>query len=126
MVAVNFPAAASPLSHLERRTAQLASLAAITLLAAPPSDLYAVDIYLDCSLGGSAGTVLATVSYTDSSGATSQVTGALVLTGIGRLALRLSFFLASGDITFTTTVAGAIGSPAYNVTARAERCWSTQ
>lgn len=126
MVAVNFPAAPAPLSHLERRTAQLASLAAITLLAAPPPDLYAVDVYLDCSLGGAAGTVIATVSYTDSSGATSQVTGALVLTGIGRLALRLSFFLASGDIAFTTTVAGAIGAPTYNVTARAERCWSTQ
>lgn len=111
---------------MERRAAQLASLTAIALLVAPPPDMYAVDVYLDCGFAGAAGTVLATVSYMDSTGATSQVTGALVLTGVGRLSIRLTFYVASGDITFTTTVAGAVGSPTYNVTARAERLWSTQ
>lgn len=126
----NTPPATPALSHLERRTGQLASLGAITLLTAPTPDLYAVDVYLECTAAGSAGTVLATVNYTDSNGAAAQVTGALVLTSAAaltaHLSLRVAFWVASGDITVTTTVTGAIGGPTYNFTARAERCWSSQ
>jgi hypothetical protein len=112
-------------AHTTKLTGQLASLGATTILTAPPPDMYFVDIYLECPFAGSAGTVLATLAYTDNAGAATQVTSALVLTGLGRLSTRVAIVVASGNVSFTTTVAGAIGSPTYNIAARAERAIST-
>lgn len=116
------------LSHTEQRTAQTASVGPITLLTAPPSDLYAFDVYLECTTAGSAGTVLATVSYTDHNGAATQLTGTLVLTSasaaVAHLSFRVCFWLASGDVTFSTTVAANVGGQ-YAVTARAARLTSS-
>jgi hypothetical protein len=111
------------LSHTDRQTAQTASLAAITLLTAPVSDLYAVDIYLECTTAG-AGTVLATISFTDDTGAATVATAALVLTALGRQSTRICFWLASGNISYTTTVAGLVAAQ-YACVVRAQRLWSS-
>lgn len=125
----NWPTDPGSLAHTARLVGQNASLGVTTLLSAPPPDLYFVDIYLECTTAGSAGTVLVTVNYTDSVGAASQLTTALVLTtsapAVAHLAARVTLWLASGDITFTTTVAGVVGAPVYNVTVRAQRAPST-
>lgn len=126
MTAGNWPADPAQLyARTTKFAGQLASLGTTVLLAAPPPDMYHVDVYQECGLGGAAGTVLCTVSYTDNVGATTQATVTLALTGLGHLATRFVIVVASGDITFTTTVVGAVGSPQYNVTARAQRAPST-
>jgi hypothetical protein len=129
-MANNWPAnPADVYAHTTRFTGQLNSLATQTLLTAPPPDLYFVDIYLECPVAGAAGTVLVTVAYTDSLGVANQLTGAFALTSAtpltAHLAARLTLLVASGDITFTTTVAGAVGGPQYNITIRAQRAPST-
>lgn len=123
-----FIAATPDISHLERRVGLQASLGSVTLLVAPTPDMYAVDVYAEVTTASAAGTVAAFVNYTDSTGAAQQTTATLILTVAGitaHLSARLCFWLASGDVTFGTTVAGLIGTPTYNVTARAERCWSS-
>lgn len=117
-----WPSDPSALSKTVRLTGQSATLAATALLAAAPPDLYAVDVYIECTTAGAAGTVLVTVAYTDTNGVANQATGALVLTSAtpltAHLSQRIVFWLASGDVTFTSTVAGAIGGPIYAVTVR--------
>ena len=124
-----WPADPGSLSKTVRLAAQSASLGSTGLLVGPPSDMYAVDVYLECTTAGSAGTVLVTVAYTDTNGVANQVTGALVLTSAApltaHLAQRVVFWVASGDITFTSTVTGAVGSPIYAVTVRCARLAST-
>lgn len=118
------------LSHMERLTGQTGSVGAVTLLTAPPAPgLYDVDILAECILVGVAGTLTVNLLYTGVLGATVWPTPTMLLTTIllptGRMAERFSIWITGGDIAFSTTVGGLIGSPQYNVTVRAARALST-
>lgn len=118
------------LAHMERLTGQTASLSPVTLLTAPPAPaLYDIDVLAECTLVGVAGTLAVNLLYTGVLGATTWPTSTMLLTTIllptGRLAQRFSVWVTGGDIAFSTTVGGLIGSPQYNVTVRAARGLST-
>lgn len=103
--------------------AQTASVAAFSLYATtPPAGDYEVQVFLNATTAGSAGTVLATVAYTDITGATSESTPTLSLASTGRL--KATFRVestGSAQLTLATTVAGATGDPQYRMRWTARR-----
>ena len=105
------------------QTDQTASIGSSNLFsAASEKGLYEVRVYLACTTAGSAGTVSATIGYTDDGGATSVTTANMNLDALGRLP---STFLLETDgtahITWLTTVTGAAGSPQYSIRVVARR-----
>lgn len=105
-------------------TAQTASIGATNLMASAPAGLYRISYYLHTTTAGSAGTVLLALTWNDGVGqtsATSALTLAAVVAGTlnsGQLVIKS----ASGQaITYTTTVAGVVGNPAYALGIRIER-----
>jgi hypothetical protein len=82
--------------------------------------MYRIDYVLECTTGGTAGTVLVTFGWTDDVGATTRASTALTLAATGRLTDNhpISIYVASGSVTYATTVAGALGSPVYALRAR--------
>lgn len=103
--------------------AQTASVAAFNLYATtPPAGDYEVQVFLNTTTAGSAGTVLATVAYTDITGATSEATPTLSLASTGRLKATFRVETAgSAQMTLATTVAGAADNPQYRVRWTARR-----
>jgi len=94
-------------------TAQTASIGTTAILTSPAAGLFEVDVYIETTTAGSAGTVLATIGHTDRIGATTQATSTLALDSVGRKIQRFLVYAASGNVTYATTVAGASGSPQY-------------
>jgi hypothetical protein len=94
-------------------TGQTASITTTALLTSPAAGLFEVDVYIETTTSGSAGTVLATIGHTDRIGATTQATSTLALDATGRKIQRFLVYAASGNITYATTVAGSAGSPQY-------------
>lgn len=117
------------LSHTVRMVDQTAALSPITLLTAPPSDLYFLDFYVECTVAGVAGTVAANGIYTGTNGSVTQASPILLLTSIvppnAHLMYRATCWVASGDISFSASMLGIVGSPKYTIIARAARAWST-
>lgn len=99
-----------------------ASIGTTNISAAPTAGFYEIQFYLECTTAGTAGTVSATFAWTDDIGATSRVSGTLSLSVTGRLGftdiLTLPIYVASGAVSYATTVVGALGSPAYRLRAR--------
>lgn len=97
---------------------QTASISSTPILdnRVPEAGLYEVAVYLATTTTGSAGTVTATIGYTDDAGATTQTTSSLSVTGANRVST--TYLIESNgiaNITVLTTATGFTGSPKYSV-----------
>ena len=114
-------------------TGQTGSIAAVTLLTGTTATagMYRVSAYMKTTTAGTAGTVKATVAWNDGSAQTMDVP--LITTAGAATTISLStgnafgqgsvvvYAAASQNITYTTTVAGATGSPQYYIYVRIEK-----
>jgi hypothetical protein len=98
-------------------TGRVANIASTALSSTPPAGLYAVEAYLVTTTNDvTAGTLALTVGYTDVGGArTATVIAAHPLTALSPSTGRQFLQLASGNISYATTVTGIFGSSAYAV-----------
>jgi hypothetical protein len=106
-------------------TAQTASIATATLYAVPAArqGLYEIAVYLETTTAGTAGNVTATVASVDESGTSeSKTTAAVGLNGLGAnlgtaagSSPWIFYSQASQNITYSTTVTGALNNPQYSV-----------
>ena len=96
-------------------SAQTASIAQTVLYTPSVAGLYRVSVYHFCSTAGTAGTLDTTIFWTDDVGATNAKPAAQIsLTVAGNWASGQGFLRSnSGSIDYSTTVAGAVGSPQY-------------
>lgn len=93
-----------------------------TLATSPGAGVYLVSVVLDVTTAATAGTVGATVTFTDDVGASTQtVFAGFSLTAAGRMQGIYVLRLASGSIDYTVTVAGVVGAPVFSVYANAIR-----
>ena len=114
-------------------TAQTGSIAAVTLLTGTTSTagMYRVSAYMKTTTAGTAGTVKATVAWNDGSAQTLDVplmttAGAAATVPLNTLnafgqGSVVVYAAASQNITYTTTVTGATGSPQYYIYVRIEK-----
>ena len=111
------PAVASARLGKVDLTAQTADIATTALSNTPPAGLYAVEAYLVTTTNDvTAGTLALTVGYTDVGGArTATLIAAHPLTALSPSTGRQFLQLASGNITFATTVTGIFGASTYAV-----------
>lgn len=114
-----------PYVAIDERTAQTVALGTTTIhtTAAGAARMYHVSIYLVVTTAGTAGTITASVHYTDLTGAqvtTSAAASASVLQSKAQLdqVIRSE---ASTAIQLSTTFTGVTGSPAYAVFTVIER-----
>jgi hypothetical protein len=99
-------------------TGQTADIASTKLTNATATGVYLVSYVLeDTSADALAGSVTLTVGWTDDAGATTA-TATQVLTATGRTAASVTLYLASGDITFSTSHIGIFGTSSYAVRIR--------
>jgi hypothetical protein len=64
-------------------------------------------------------TLQLTIAYTDDAGATTQPSPTLIVTTTGRVTGSFDFYLASGEISYSTAVTGgALGAARYAVRLR--------
>lgn len=99
-------------------TGQTAAIGSTALSNTPPAGLYAVEVYAACTTasGSGAPTLDVTIGWTDVVGATTQsAVTALSLAATGRASGRVLAQVASGNITYSTTINAASGTPQYAV-----------
>lgn len=95
-------------------TAQTASIASTNLLVSPTPGLYRIDVVEEDTAAAAAGTLTTTFGWTSRSGAqTASPAGTLALTGLADSDGSKVIYIASGNLTYLTTVAGVVGSPQY-------------
>ena len=114
-------------------TAQTGSIAAVTLLTGTTATagMYRVSAYMKTTTAGTAGTVKATVAWNDGSAQTMDVplmttAGAAATVPLNTLnafgqGSVVVYAAASQNISYTTTVSGATGSPQYYIYVRIEK-----
>ena len=108
-------------------TGQAASIGSTNLLTSAVAGLYIIFGTVTCTSAGSAGTVSVSVTHTDadSSATIAAVSGNISLTSTtnaaGNSALILRRVKAGTNVTYSTTVTGATGSPQYSVSVVAVR-----
>ena len=105
-------------------TGQTASIATANLLTRARNAIYVATVFVQVTTadGASAATVLATIGWTDRVGATTAATTALAVATTGRQKLAVEMQVQSDtNITYATTVAGAIGGAVYAVEIKLER-----
>ena len=114
-------------------TAQTGSIAAVTLLTGTTATagMYRVSAYMKTTTAGTAGTVKATVAWNDGSAQTLDVpllttagaTGTVPLNTLNAFGQGsvVVYAAASQNISYTTTVSGATGSPQYYIYVRIEK-----
>ncbi len=103
-------------------TAQSASIGTTNFTNAGTAGLYRVNYYLEATtLNAGATSVLATFGYTDDAGATTTVSATLVLTALGRTSGIFYVRLASGNLTYATTLVDVSGLARYALYASVER-----
>ena len=96
------------------RTAQVANIASTKLTNGTAAGFYLVHYVLeDTTADVTAGTVTLVVAWTDDAGATTVSSAALVLTTAGRTSGTIPIYLASGDVTYSTTHTGLFGTAQY-------------
>jgi hypothetical protein len=110
-------------------TAQSASQAAVTLASAPTAGSYRITYYMNqrgtCTSGSNS--VSLTFNWTDSSSARSLTTGSLTLSAAQFSSSYLTglptIYVGSGNVTYTSTVAGTCtsGTSSYDLHATMER-----
>lgn len=115
------PAVASGALGKVDLTGQTAAIGSTALSNTPPAGLYSVQVYAVCTTASGSGTpnLDVTIGWTDVLGATTTnaVTG-LLLSATGRASGRVLCQVASGNITYSTTINSASGSPQYAVYVR--------
>ena len=103
-------------------TAQTASVASATLYAVPSSGagFYLAIVDTICTTAGTAGTVSATIGWNNGSAAATAASGAMSLSTLGNETTQIFtvYSAAIQNITYSTTVSGAAGSPQYAVRIR--------
>ena len=114
-------------------TAQTGSIAAVTLLTGTTATagMYRVSAYMKTTTAGTAGTVKATVAWNDGAAQTLDVplmttAGAAATVPLNTLnafgqGSVVVYAAASQNISYTTTVTGATGSPQYYIYVRIEK-----
>jgi hypothetical protein len=103
-------------------TTQSASIATTNFTNAGTAGTYRVNYYLEATtLNAGATSVLATFGYTDDAGATTTVSATLVLTALGRTSGVFYVRLASGNLTYATTLVDVTGLARYALYASVER-----
>jgi hypothetical protein len=110
-------------------TNQSTSQGTVTLSTSPASGLYRIHYYADqnatCTTG--ANSVSFTFNWTDAGNARSLTTGSLTLNSVQAVSGYLSgvfpIFVNSGNVTYTSTIAGscATGTSSYDIHARLEK-----
>ncbi len=102
-------------------TAQSASISSTKLTNAARTGYYLVHYTLeDTTTQVGVATAQFAIAYTDDAGATTQTGAALTLTAIGRDRDTFHAYLASGDITYTVTVVGVVGTGRFALRTRVE------
>lgn len=95
-------------------TAQAAAVASTNLTNGALAGMYAVEYtLLVTTADAAAGTIQFSTGYTDTLGATTQVGVALSLIATGRQTGRFIAQLASGELSYLTTLTGIIGAARY-------------
>jgi hypothetical protein len=107
-------------------TSQTASLGSTNLVPTPVAGMYRVVTVAQATTAATAGsgcTLVVTIGYTDSVGATTNNTiSGLSLAALGRSMGAMSLMVASGAITFSTTrTAGTCSGDQYALNVTAER-----
>ena len=104
--------------------AQTASISTANLITRARNGIYVATVFVQVTTAdaGSAATVLATIGWTDRAAATTAATTALVVTAAGRQKLTVEMQVQPDtNITYASTVAGAIGTAAYALEIKLER-----
>lgn len=105
-------------------TGQTASISTTTTYAVPSgkAGFYRVSVDLITTTAGSAGTVSGSISWNNGSAGITTSVGPLSLATLGNeQSASFTFFsAASQNITYSTTVTGATGSPVYTILVRVE------
>lgn len=102
-------------------TAQTANIATTNLSSTPPAGMYHVEVTLVCTTADvTAGTLAVTIGWTDVLGATTNATSiaGFTLAATGRTSAQYVLQVASGNITYATTVTGAYGTSQYAIYVR--------
>ena len=103
-------------------TGQLASIGTTNFTNAGTAGLYRVNYYLEATtLNAGATSVLATFGYTDDAGATTTTSATLILTALGRTSGIFYVQLASGNLTYATTLVDVSGLARYALYMTCER-----
>jgi len=103
-------------------TGQSASIGTTNFTNAGTAGLYRVNYYLEATtLNAGATSVLATFGWTDDAGATTTVSATLVLTALGRTSGIFYVQLASGNLTYATTLVDVSGLARYALYMTCER-----
>lgn len=105
-------------------TGRTANIGTTTLFTPPATGVYRVSVYLfDSVADATAGTVSATITYTDNSQAQSLSTSSIILATLGASTNSTFFFEAtSGNaISYSTTHTGIFGAAAYDLYITCER-----
>lgn len=98
--------------------AQASSIGSTHLITGAAVGLYKVACYLETTTAGSAGTVSLAITYSDDNGAQSinPLTAAtLSLATTGFIQGSQVIYANGGNVSFSTTVTSALGSPKYNL-----------
>jgi hypothetical protein len=112
--------AASGLICKVNATNQSADIASTKLTNATVAGMYHVWAVLeDTTADVTAGIVTLSIAYTDDAGATTNTATTQTLGATGRATLSLPLYLASGDITYSTSHTGIFGSAKYALRIRA-------
>jgi hypothetical protein len=102
-------------------TAQSAAIGSTTYLTSPTAGLYRVSYYLACTTAdATAGSITFDATATDDVGAVTNSSASRLLTATGRTSGEFTMYVASGNLTYTTTVTGAVNSARYALRVRVE------
>jgi hypothetical protein len=103
-------------------TTQASSISSATLYTTPSTGagVYLAFVDLICTTAGSAGSVTSVIGWNNGAAGTTAQTGVMSLTTLGNEMTQsfVIFSAASQNITYSTTVTGAAGSPKYSIRIR--------
>lgn len=103
------------------QTAKTADIASANLTDTCPAAMYRINWVLECTTAdAAAGAVTVNFAWTDDVGATTGASSAQALTATGRTEGSIRVYLASGNITYSTTHTGSYGTSQYALRVRVE------
>jgi hypothetical protein len=108
------PAVASGALGKVDLTAQVADIGSTNLSNTPPAGFYVIHAVLeDTTADITAGAVTVTFAWTDDVGATTDATLTQTLVTTGRSRITIPIYVASGNISYSTSHTGIFGTSAY-------------
>lgn len=103
------------------RVDETAAIAASNCYVAPPAGMYRISVYHTSKVALAAGTLATTIRWTDENGAkSSKPAPDVLLTGTNFDQGAVVARVASGNITYETSLTGVVGSPVYSIYVRVE------